>query len=292
MRRRLALFSLSLAAAGCLNASRRPDEEPLAAAPVEPTRTDFAGLARTPGQTHKPPPAPMPVPHAQIVAPPVETPTPALSSIAFDSPLLATLRGIEAGRPDAGEALTRLPQADRDVVVRLLKAADLASRADLDTPGTQKIQAVVDEVNRTRTTLANYGRLELAQALFVARAEGLARYTPLPSNPSYRPGRLAELYVELHNARPEPVGPKSDQYEIKLHWKLTLKRADGGVVARTEDVYAAPLTRSPLRESWLSLVVNVPQTPGLYFVTVEVHDEKRPANTVLVSKPLKLTVVE
>ena len=147
------------------------------------------------------------------------------------------------------------------------------------------------ELSRAQAGLAPYAPLKFEEAVFVERAEGFARYTPVPRGHRYPPGSVAELYVELRNARPAPVGPASAQFELKFRWKLKLTdKVTGAVWAESEREYALPPTRSPVRDCYFPIPVTVPARPGEYLVSVEMRDLNRPPNGVFVSRSTTLRV--
>ncbi len=259
--------------------------------------TPFAELPRSPGSRIARPGAsvaadrvtePSPRAETDVRPPPVSVtvPPPAPAPAPADIPLVAALKDYADGRPaEAAGHLSRCDPATRDCLARLLPAAVDAYGKNVSAGKREEIGPLLSKIDAARNGLVVYAPLDVAKIELASQIDGFSRYRPLPVRHYYAPGDLAEVYVELHNARPAPVGPDGAESAVRLRWLLELTDGrdqpvtliDGeGRPAVTTGRYDAPPTRGPVRDCHLGLRVVVPRTPGVYTLSVGVQDANRP----------------
>lgn len=275
---------------------------------VAPVRgTPFAELPRAPGSRIARPgpsvpaarPAESPSRADDVRPPRVAVSTPVPPPPAADLPVVAALKAYADGRPaEAAAHLSGCDPASRDLLARLLPAAVKAYEVNVSAGRREQVGPLLATVDAARNGLVVHAPLDVAKIEFASQIDGFARYRPLDGRHAYAPGELAEVYVELHNARPAAVGPDGAESAVRLHWRMDLTDGRGqpvglvdgnGRPTPTDGDYAPPPTRGPVRDCHLALRVVVPRSPGEYVLSVQVRDANRPQASY-VSRRLTLRV--
>lgn len=214
---------------------------------------------------------------------PVSSPAAAFTA-APDPPLLAAVRAHVEGKPErALEALAMLEAENQDFVLALLPilSSGAATRWREDA---QAAAELVGQLQALTDRLEKYAALRLGTVAFCHPVHGYRRYEPWPANTPYRPGDLAQLYIEVRNIGGQPSrGPRGESWLIQVQAAVVIRDAHGqpvsmpdpsdrrrrGPVMRFEE---KRYTRGPVRDYYLLCAFPVPEQPGVYTATVEVSD--------------------
>jgi hypothetical protein len=217
-----------------------------------------------------------------------------------EPPVLAAVRAQVEGRPDkAIEALGALDKPNQEFVLALLPVLMRGATGDLvgDPTG---IAALVDQLQTTASQLEPRAALKLENVGFCRRVDGYGHYEPWPENQPYRPYDRAQLYLEVRNLTSQPtVGPRGETHvtyaratvEIRDAHGVRVKQRDregNGQWVDTVQYETKRYTRGPLHDFHMLYPFQVPTTPGVYTVTVEIRDpvSRRSVKT----KPIRFDV--
>jgi hypothetical protein len=274
-------------------AARAPATDPPPAEPAG-TTTSHRTTPKAEPEVPEPPdaalrpvraePAPLPV----LPGPPVP-----------DPPLLAAVRAYLENRPDqAIEHLKDLSKPNQELVLAVLPALVRGAQIDLARSDPQDVGALVDQLQGAADRLEDRAPLRIDKMLFCKQVRGFGRYDPWPDGQPYRPGQLAELYVEIRHLACEPA--PGDGFLTRLVSSLEVRDANGRpveqtdpadwrrtvTVARTE---RSVFSRSPLQDFYITYKIPVPAQPGVYTVTVEIRNPGG-GNRAVRSKPVEFRV--
>ncbi len=247
------------------------------------------------------PPTDPPPPTADEVKPPQPIPatvTVARSPAADDPPLVAALRAFLDDRPDlARKHLEALDGPNQELMLQLIPALVGASRANLTRPSTE-VGDLARQLEAPAAALAARAPLGIERACFCRSVKNFARYEPLPDRHAFRPGAMAEVYVEVRNVPSVPASTAADGdgFLTRLVCTLQVRDAAGAVVPLPDKTHRPvptltddkrDFTRSPIRDYFLLFQFPVPAKPGAYTVTFEVQD---PATGRAVSRTMPFRV--
>ena len=248
--------------------------------------TGFAELPNAPGErVARNPPADPPKATTTAVAKPPETSpiTVAVPPPVPDAPLVAAVKAYLDNKPDlAAEHLKLLDRPNQEVLQQLLPPVVALSRTNLGRAGPLEIGLLVGQIETPLKALSAKA-LTVSTAEFCSEIGGYGQYTPLPAGHIFRPGTVAEVYLELRNVPSVRVRlpDGTDGYLTHLNWSLRLRDAAGTVVPLTDgdrrqvavlEAAHKQYSRSPVRDYAKTFRVLVPRTPGRYTLTVEFTD--------------------
>ena len=165
---------------------------------------------------------------------------------------------------------------------QLLPPVVALSRTNLGRARPLEIGLLVGQIETPLKALASKA-LTVSKVDFCSSLGGYGQYTPLPYGHVFRPGHVAEIYVELRNVPSVPVrlADGTDGYLTHLNWSLRLRDVAGTIVPLTDgDRRQVPVleaadkkySRSPVRDYAKTFRIVVPRTPGQYTLTVEFTD--------------------
>lgn len=293
---RWAVLAVWATASGCVvSVGDQPAASPpLPPADVAPAR-DFAVMRpgdyrpAHPQLAADPPPArpadpPIPAP---VIKPPAEFVTASL--VAPDSPVVAAVRHLEAGRwQEAEVALAALPAGG--AALPLLAAAVQAVGPKAGPAG---VGDTVRALDNAAAGLAPQAPLEVTRAVLCTDVKGFARYDPLPERPVLRAGKRETvwMYLEVRNVVAQPQA--GDRFVVRLNLSLLVRDAATGAVV---DQYAEPpeavVLRGPRRDNSAALYFRAPERPGSYTVTMRVQEPAADGRGIAreVSRTLAFTV--
>ena len=278
---RWAVLAVWATASGCVvSVGDKPAPPPVPATADVAPASGFAAERLPPPGGFRPdhpqlaaaePPPPRPADPPPVVVPSLKPP-PEYVAASFappDSPAVAAVRHLEAGRPqDAEVALAALPAGAGGTVLPLLVAAVQAAGAK---GGPAGVAEVVRTLDAAAAGLAAQAPLEVTRAALCGDVKGFARYDPLPDRPVLRAGKrdTVWMYLELRNVVAQPQG---DRFVVRLNLSLLVRDAAGAVV----DQYAEPPEmvplRGPRRDNSAALWFRAPERPGSYTVTMRVTE--------------------
>lgn len=290
----------------CLSApwgSTPPRQMPTAPTPAG---TDFASVIRAPGDFQLTNDPAAVVRHREETAGPVVAQSVGVEPIVVapqlrpppDPPLVAAVRAFLDNRHDeAVEHLKALDKPNQELMLQLIPAVVRASQINLAKAGPTELGMLAGQLESPAAALAARGPLGLDKACFCRSVSNFGRYSPLSEGYAFRPGAVAELYVEVRNVPSEPSSaPGEEGFVTKLHCTLQVRDGTGTVVELLDrngkpvpalHVPKRDVTRSPIRDYFLLFRFPVPTKPGSYAVTVEVAD---PATGRAVSRTMPLRV--
>ncbi|MBA2225581.1 MAG: hypothetical protein WHU94_10280 [Thermogemmata sp.] len=201
-----------------------------------------------------------------------------------DPPLLAAVRAHVEGKPErALDALAMLEAENQDFVLALLPilSSGAATRWREDA---QAAAELVGQLQALTDRLEKYAALRLGTVAFCHPVHGYRRYELWPANTPYRPGDLAQLYIEVRNIGGQPSrGPRGESWLIQVQASVVIRDAHGQPVSMPDPSdrrRRVPVmrfeenryTRGPVRDYYLLCAFPVPEQPGVYTATVEVSD--------------------
>lgn len=259
---------------------RRPGEvirlaqiAPLDASPrsVEGSSTDV-GKTEVPAANSGKEPAPLPL-----------WPTSSVASLP-DPPLLAAVRAHIEGKPErALEALAMLDADNQDFVLALLPILSSGAALRWREDGAAAAE-LVGQLQSLAERMEPHAALQLGTVAFCHPVHGYRRYEPWPANTPYRPGDLAQLYIEVRNISGQPgQGPRGESWLIQAQASIVIRDARGQPVAMPDPTdrrrrvsvmrfEEKRYTRGPVRDYYLLCAFPVPEHPGVYTAVVEVTD--------------------
>ena len=264
-----------------------PIEPPIAVSPAIPTTTNPPVLPTEPieppipdpytaltGAKAEPPSAPPYMPPLMPVGPPA---TP-------DPPLVAAVRAYLNDNPEkAVEHLKSLDGPNQELMLQLIPAVVRASRMDLTHASPTELGLLSGQLRGPAEAMAERSPLILERVCFCRWVKNFGRYDPLPPGHTFRPGSLAELYVEVRNVPSvaTQTSAEGDGFVTELACTLQVTDATGTVVPLTDrNRRLVPaltdtkrdFTRSPIRDYFLLFRFPLPDRAGEYTVTVKVLD--------------------
>lgn len=292
----IAAFVVAVAPAGCLHVSGtiRPDPPPnpppaaagfasLRPGEVVPTRSYPSAPPAAPDTG--PLPVPPPTPDALLTAAKGGDPGPfpVLTAPTADPPLLAAVRAYVENRPEeAIRHLEKLDKPNQEFALAVLPALARGAAMNHAAPDPQEAGIVADQLAAAAAKLEAKAPLRIEKVVFCKPQSigGFGRYEPWPEARPYRPGDVAQLYVEVRHLAGAPV---KDGFRVRADVSLQVRDAGGRPVEQIDpgdrhrrvtvinwphdDVF-----RSPPRDYHLPFRLVMPATPGVYTITVEVRE--------------------
>lgn len=293
-------------APGCLHVQgtiSTPADAPKAAAP---RGSDFGSLRPGESISTRPSPPPTvaekPVPKAAPDPDPIAPPPPdrvlevvkAAEPGQFplgsappvpDPPLLAAMRAYVENRPDdAIRHLEKLDRPNQEFALAVMPVLARGASINLAAPDPQEAGHLADQLNAAAAKLEVKAALRVEKVAFCKKISGFGRYDPWPTAQPYRPGDLAQLYVEVRHIGSTPTtGSAGEGYVSRAVVSLEVRDAKGTVVEQTDPAdfrQRVPVarwehnepSRSPVRDYYQPYRIRIPANPGVYTVTVEVRD--------------------
>lgn len=201
-----------------------------------------------------------------------------------ESPLLAAVRAYAEGRPEkAIDLLQGLEKPNQELVLALLPILARGATGDLvGDPVT--IAALVEQLQGVAAQLEPRAALKLENVGFCRKVDGFGRYDPWPQGQPYRPYDRAQLYLEVRNLTSQPApGPHGETHltygvarvEIRDAREVLVRqpdRQDGRRWVETVQYETRRHTRGPLHDFHMLYPFEVPKAPGVYTITLELHD--------------------
>lgn len=234
-----------------------------------------------------PPPRPAEPPPLTV---PAFKPAAATEPLPPDSPLVAAVRHLEAGRrPEAEVALAALPHGAGTSALPLLAAAVQSAGKG----GSGGASEAVRVLEGAAAGLAPRAQLEVVKAVFCSNVKGFGQYDPLPTDrPTYPAGKRPTVfvYLELRNVVAVPDG---DRFVPRLVCSVQVQDAAGGqVVYQKAGPPDRELPRSPSRDNYVGFHFPAPDRPGTYTVTLRAWEPAADGRGVTreVQKPLTFHV--
>lgn len=235
------------------------------------------------------------------VKPPVDSPeappVPTVAAPPPDPPLVRAVRAYLDDQPKlAVEYLQTFDPVTQNLLLRLIPVVVQASQLSPAKP--HEVGMLVGSLDATAASLAAKAPLMIEKVCFCEEFSSFGHYKPQSNQQVLRPGRIAQLYIEVRNVPCEPTADPADGegYVTKLVRSIELRDASGAVIELTDkhgkrvpkiqDV-KQDFSRSPLRDYFVLFRFDTPSKPGAYVVTVEVRD---PQSGRAVSKPVPFRV--
>ena len=225
--------------------------------------------------------------------PPLATPPPP------DAPVVAAVRAfVNNDAAEAEKQLRTLDKPNQELMLQLIPALVQASRMNLTQASPTEVGVLVGQLQAPADALASKVPLGIEKACFCRWVKNFGRFEPLPEGHTFKPGAVAELYVEVRNVPSTPAkrSDEQDGFVTQLACTLQLRDTNGSVVELTDrNRHPVPaltetkrdFTRSPIRDYFLLFRFPVPTSPGSYSVSVEVRD---PATGRAVSRVIPVRV--
>jgi hypothetical protein len=288
-----------------------PDERPVRAAERPATPSKFGELVSAPGtvvplhgqELPKNDPAPQTFwPGESKPAQPTETLTPStlppvkptepfrVASLPGESPVMAAVRAYFDGRTDAAaERISALDPSSRQTLLAMLPALAQLQRSELS-KSPQDAALVVRQLEDAADAAGKAAPLAFRKACLVWQVRQFGDYEPVPDKHPFLPGSTAVVYLELANAPcvPAAVPAGGTGYVTRLACSWQLLSADRKpIAARVSLPQYASFSRSPIRDYFLKMEFDVPNTPGQYLLEIELRD---PATNRLARQSVEVIV--
>jgi hypothetical protein len=257
-----------------------PASSPYHVQPVEPpavkphVAVEMQPAAPPPMPVVTAPPAPQPVEPGPVVQAAALEPVPAPPPKQEDPPVVAALRSlIEKPNEDATNYLLKLDPATQELLLRLLPVVARLGAGNFTAAKPDEIRLVLYQLESALAAVKPRAQLVVDRMVYARDIERFGVYQPLPDDYPFRPGEVADIYVEVHNFASESHGPF---YEV--HLAGTLEVAEPGGATRPlrvlPDRRANDRTRSPRHDHYLTYRFCIPENlrPGHYTLVLHVTD--------------------
>jgi hypothetical protein len=238
------------------------------------------------------------VPVPPPVDPPEVAPVPTVAaSPPVDPPLVRIIRAYLDNRPDVAVGIIdTLDPAARGLLLKLVPV--VVQAADLSSGKPHEVGELARQLEATAASLAAKAPLMIEKVCFCEEYKAFGHFKPLPNQQVLRPGRIAQLYLEVRNVPSEPTVDSAEGggFVTKLVGAIELRDANGAVLELTDRLGKRvpkiqdtknDFSRSPMRDYFVVFYFETPSKPGAYVVTVEVRD---PQSGRAVSKPVSFRV--
>lgn len=267
-------------------ASLRPGEA-ISTRPAEPTT-----VAEKPAPKAAPAPDPVAPPPPDRVLEVVKAAEPGQFPLGAappvpDPPLLAAMRAYVENRPDdAIRHLEKLDRPNQEFALAVMPVLARGAAINLAAPDPQEAGHLADQLSAAAAKLEAKAALRVEKVVFCkgGSVKGFGRYDPWPIAQPYRPGDLAQLYVEVrHIGSTAEAGKNGEPFVTRPVVSLEVRDSKGGIVEQTDPNdwrLRVPVVRfphedpswSPVRDYYKPYRIKIPANPGVYTVTVEVRD--------------------
>ncbi|MCS6849950.1 MAG: hypothetical protein NZ700_02130 [Gemmataceae bacterium] len=189
-------------------------------------------------------------------------------------PLVAALHCFLDKRPhDALAHLQHYDKVNQDLLLVLLPLAGRLTEGSLDQASPAEVALLVEQLERLLHPLRLRASLVIDTMCFCRRIGKFGDYEPLPSDHSFKPGDLAQVYVELRNFSTEQRDP---YYLTHLSSTLEIHDFTGKTVWRQdfpEDRTRPDRSRSLRHDYFNNYRFCVPEVPaGAYTLWVQITD--------------------
>ncbi len=287
---------LALAAlAGCINVTTGPRATPLTV-PVQAERVASSAKSRAimqPAYATKPVDAvnalkpyrvaPLPEAAPKVVpaglvfatesAPPAELPDIVQVSGQVDPPLVEALRAFAAKQPEqANLFLIRFDKPNQELLAALLPLAVRIGDGSLRNADPDELAAVVDKLAALAAALRDRAALQVPKMCFCRPLPAPARfgsYELLGDNPTFRPGEMVAVYLELRNFSCQP---NHGDYQTQVGVSVEVLDADGRVALRFDKSQTDP-SLSPRLDYSNVVRFTLPELPpGTYALALKASD--------------------
>jgi hypothetical protein len=257
--------------------------------------TEFAVIPRVPGDTialiepkrTTPPPEPMSSP--PIVPQPLTPLIPVVPahSLPVDPPLVAAVRALIEGHPEAvAEHLRGLDVPNQEFLIPLLPSVVRAGQVNWNQLDPNEAASLTGQFDRAKLMLAKRASLTIDKAVFCRSVKNFGHYDPIPvadgESATFKPSDITILYVEIGNAPSEPTSQNGVEGHLtRLACSLELRDSDGKIIELTDRAKRQvsslqetknDFSRSPLRDYFMLFWFAAPSRPGQYSVKFSVRD--------------------
>jgi hypothetical protein len=214
--------------------------------------------------------------------------------------LIVLLRAYQEGRPDvAAEQMRSFDKQTQELIQITAPLLVKATQSGSPKPSPHDLGLMQRQLEELAMHVSTKAPLFIEKALYCRDVKAFGRYEPLPEKYAFKPGALAELYIEVRNAPSVPVATptQGDGYLTQLGCTLQMRDSQGSIIPMIERNSLKPVplivdsrrdfTYSPVHDYFVLLRFEVPSTPGVHSVTIELRD---PLSHRAVSKTLPLRV--
>jgi hypothetical protein len=218
----------------------------------------------------KPAGEPGPFPLAPSAPPPPPT----------EPPLFRAVKAYAEGKPDlAIEILRSLDGPNQELVLELVPILTRGATADLAAD-----PALAEQLHAVAARLEARAPLRVEHVALCRHVAGFGRYSPRPAGEPYKPNDQAHLYLEVRNLVPQRAdGPAGETHLTHVRAAVEVRDAKNNVVPLPDPndrrlgvqevkFEKKAFTRGPVQDFHVLHPFQVPATPGVYTVTVEVSD--------------------
>ena len=214
----------------------------------------------------------------ELLEPPAlgEEPSEPVKTHPVEPPLLLALRSymIDRRPDDAIERLRPYDKANQEFLIALIPPLARAAEGDLSRADPTDVAALLEQLQTATAVLKSRAALRIDVACFCRKVVRFGIFDPIGENHSFRPGEMAEMYVELRNVVGEPLAEAGRRgIRTRLATEMVLRDGANKLVWR-EDCDRDEFARSARHDLDLHYRFCVPSLPaGNYTLSVRIVDQ-------------------
>ncbi|MCX7702155.1 MAG: hypothetical protein N2039_14865 [Gemmataceae bacterium] len=188
--------------------------------------------------------------------------------------LLGVIRCYLEKRPDdAAIELNRLDDTSRQVLMTLLPLTVQAAEGKLGETEPREMAQYVEGLQFVLNHLRPKAALRMDKACFCRMIRGFGKIEALGVNPSFMPGEMADVYLELRNVASRPHRSDKGDYRTHLRSRLEIRNRSGERLWGPQDFDKPDDTLTPQHDYYQHYRLQMPNLPpGTYTLHLEVRD--------------------
>lgn len=188
--------------------------------------------------------------------------------------LLGVVRCYLENRPDdAAPQFNRLDETSRQVLMTLVPLTVRASEGRLTEADPKEVGQYVDGLQFVLNQLRPKASLKMDRVCFCRMIRGFGKIEALEANPSFLPGEMADVYLELRNVASRPHRSERGDYRTHLRSRLEIRNRSGERLWGPQDFDKPDDTLTPQHDYYQHYRLQMPNLPpGCYTLHLEVRD--------------------
>lgn len=188
--------------------------------------------------------------------------------------LLCAVRCYLENRPqDAVPQLAKIEEPSRQVLVTLLPLTVRAAEGRLSRSDPEEISLFVDGLQVVLGQLRPRAALVMDKLCFCRLIRGFGKIDALEGNPSFLPGEMVDVYLELRNVTSRPHRTERGDFRTHLRSQLEIRNREGQVVWGPQQFDKPDDSLTPQHDYYQHYRLQVPSLPpGRYTLHLAVRD--------------------
>ncbi len=203
--------------------------------------------------------------------------------------LVGVIRCYLEHRPDdAAPEFAHIDEPSRQVLMTLLPLTVRAAEGQLMESGPKEIAQYVNGLQFVLSQLRPRAALTMEKVCFCRMIRGFGKIEALGAKPSFLPGEMADVYLELRNVASRPHRTEQGDYRTHLRSRLEIRNFAGERVWGPQEFDKPDDTLTPQHDYYQHYRLQMPSLPaGNYTLLLEVRDVPTGRQT---SEALEFTV--